>query len=226
MAVPDSSYDDSYSNGTVVLAYKLIEIEFCYGGRSGVAEDMPGGGVGGGGGGGGGGGSDKFAQMQKRAQKEQQDKPPCNPTITSGTGVTNSDRNLFTNAVNLLNSSSLTSNQRSVLGHIKGIQLGNAGVSFARVLTGTFVVNVNEYRGQSVAWTATQIAHESFHMYRSNNNLYTGLPSVAEEIAAVNFQLGVGQRIGLEPFYVNHLNNYKNRPSAIENRIDAAAACR
>jgi hypothetical protein len=34
---------------------------------------MPGGGVGGGGGGGGGGGSDKFAQMQKRAQKEQQE---------------------------------------------------------------------------------------------------------------------------------------------------------
>jgi hypothetical protein len=53
MAVPDSSYDDSYSNGTVVLAYKLIEIEFCYGGRSGGVEDMPSGGVGGGGGGGG-----------------------------------------------------------------------------------------------------------------------------------------------------------------------------
>jgi RHS repeat-associated protein len=154
-----------------------------------------------------------------------QDKP-CDPAITVDPRVGNAYKDLFTNAVNLLNSSPLTSHQRTVLGHIKGIQLGNTGVPSARLLTGTFTVNVNDFRVASVAWTASQIAHESYHMYRWNSGSFTGSPNVAEEINAVNFQLSVGRIIGLQPSYVNHLNNYKNDPAAIQRRIDAAAACR
>jgi RHS repeat-associated protein len=161
-----------------------------------------------------------------RKGQQAKEKPPCDPAITAGPRVSDAQKKLFTNAVNLLNSSPLTSHQRTVLGHLKGIQLLNTtGRPSANFRTSTFVVNVNEYRRQGTAWTASQIAHESYHIYSWNINSYiqTGME---EERSAVNFQIGVGRIIGLGQPYINHLNNYINNPNAVNKRIaDPMAKC-
>jgi hypothetical protein len=144
----------------------------------------------------------------------------CDPAITTvGPGVTPADKAMIKGGVNLLNSSKLSLFQADVLGHLKGIQMyGQSGRSGMSLRTGVFRVNVNEFRGQSLAWTATQIAHDAYHQYRYDYGFYKGT-GLLEERLALLFQMGVGANIGLEPHYLDYLYKYFNAPKAINDRI-------
>lgn len=154
------------------------------------------------------------------------DKPPPPPPPLSGVavvagsgGVVPNDVNRVKRSINLLNTSPLTDEQRTALTHIKGINVvagdGRSGMDLS---SGIFTINVTDIREQSRAWTASIIAHDSFHQYRKDIGQYRGT-GVPEERLATQFQLDVGRKIGLETRYVQHLESYKNNMDAILRRI-------
>lgn len=148
--------------------------------------------------------------------------PPRPPGIRVGStdsNVTAEDLKQVTDAVKLLSDSPLTRGEKAVLKHMKSVNVFTGEERSAMDLsTGTFNFNVSDFRGQSVAWTASEVAHDSFHQFRQDTGAYQGT-GVFEERLATKFQLEVGGRIGLEQRYIQHLNDYINSADAILNRI-------
>jgi len=120
-------------------------------------------------------------------------------------------------AIDLINSqwSKLTGDQQSVLSLMKTINVipGKKG----GISSKTFVFDFGFERGikgQSVAWTASDIAHDSLHIrqYFRMGEGSRGPDAMRRESEATQFQIKVGRTLGLSKHEIQVLREYAAHP--------------
>jgi hypothetical protein len=144
-----------------------------------------------------------------------------NPTITYDKNLSAKDlataQSQMKAAVGLINAkwSKLTDDQKGVLSLMKSINVipGSGG----GISSSTLVFNFGFKRGiegQSVAWTASDIAHDSYHIrqYFTMGEGSRGPDAMGRESGATRFQIDVGRTLGLSKNEINTLREYAAHP--------------
>src|SRR5271157_2127062 len=144
-----------------------------------------------------------------------------NPTITYDKNLSAKDlataKTQMGAAVGLINAkwSKLTDDLKSVLSCMNSINVipGSGG----GISSTTLVFNFGFTRGiqgMSVAWTASDIAHDSFHIrqYFRMGEGSRGPDAMSRESGATHFQIDVGRTLGLSKHELNTLREYAAHP--------------
>jgi RHS repeat-associated protein len=110
----------------------------------------------------------------------------------------------------------LTSQQKSVLGNIKSIDVsGSLARSYVNESGGDFHLTVGYVKGGSTAWLGSAIGHDGFHVEEFKQGGISNSRGVNAEKRAFQFQLGLGQRIGFTDNGSNYLKGLIPNPAQL-----------
>ncbi|HYG99310.1 MAG TPA: RHS repeat-associated core domain-containing protein [Terriglobales bacterium] len=109
------------------------------------------------------------------------------------------------------NAEKLTSQQKSVLGNIKSIDVdGTAKRSFVIESKGAFTLSVGDVQKSSKAYLGSAIGHDGFHIQLFKIGGIGASRGNDGERRATEFQIDFGKRIGLTPGEVNYLKDFRD----------------
>jgi RHS repeat-associated protein len=90
--------------------------------------------------------------------------------------------------------------------------------------TGVFTMTDKYVSGSSAKWTASAIGHDSFHVQQFNEGGYSASRGLQSERPAMEYQLGLGRRIGLDAWSLGYLQDLINDPAQLEQYRQSPAA--
>ena len=90
--------------------------------------------------------------------------------------------------------------------------------------TGVFTMTDKYVSGSSAKWTASAIGHDGFHVQQFNEGGYSASRGLQSERPAMEYQVGLGRRIGLDAWSLGYLQDLINDPSRLEQYRQQPAA--